>query len=86
MILERVDGIMAVRIQFAKRHSNPRLHRVQSRTTELESFTRDAVMIERIGERHASACRYNDEAPEGSRRSARRTHFWHVKYKHCRPR
>jgi|GEM_PF-2502526 len=36
----------------------------------------DAVMIEKVGERHASACRYKDEVPEGSRRSARRTHFW----------
>ena len=35
-----------------------------------------AVMIERIGERHASACRYKNEVPEGSRHSARRTHFW----------
>ncbi len=35
-----------------------------------------AVMSERIGERHASACRYEDEVPEGSRHSARRTHFW----------
>ena len=35
-----------------------------------------AVMIERIGERHASACRYKNEVPEGSRRSARRKHFW----------
>ncbi len=32
-------------------------------------------MSERIGERHASACRYKNEEPEGSRRSARRTHF-----------
>jgi len=35
-----------------------------------------AVMSERIGERHASACRYKNEIPEGSRRSARRIHFW----------
>jgi len=35
-----------------------------------------AVMSERIGERHASACRYKNEVPEGSRHSARRTHFW----------
>ena len=34
-----------------------------------------AVMSERIGERHASACRYEDEVPEGSRHSARWTHF-----------
>ena len=34
------------------------------------------VMIERIGERHASACRYKKDVPEGSRRSARQTHFW----------
>ena len=34
-----------------------------------------AVMSETIGERHASACRYKNEVPEGSRRSARRTHF-----------
>ena len=34
-----------------------------------------AVMSETIGERHASACRYKNEIPEGSRRSARRTHF-----------
>jgi len=33
-------------------------------------------MSEEIGERHASACRYKNEVPEGSRRSARRTHFW----------
>ena len=33
------------------------------------------VMDETIGERHASACRYKNEVPEGSRRSARRTHF-----------
>jgi len=35
-----------------------------------------AGMGERIGERHASACRYQNEVLEGSRRSARRTHFW----------
>ena len=34
-----------------------------------------AVMSETIGERHASACRYKNEVPEGSRRSARRIHF-----------
>ena len=28
-----------------------------------------------LGERHASACRYKNEIPEGSRRYARRTHF-----------
>ena len=32
-------------------------------------------MSERTGERHASACRYESEIPEGSRRSARRIHF-----------
>lgn len=32
-----------------------------------------AVMLERIGERHASACRYKNEIPEGSRH---RTHCW----------
>ena len=35
-----------------------------------------AVTRETIGERHASACRYKNEVPEGLRRSARRTHFW----------
>ena len=35
-----------------------------------------AVMLERIGERHASACRYKNTVPEGSRHSARRTYFW----------
>ena len=35
----------------------------------------DAVELVLYGERHASACRYNNEVPEGSRRSARRTHF-----------
>ena len=34
-----------------------------------------AVMSDTIGERHASACRYKNEVPEGSRRSARPTHF-----------
>lgn len=34
-----------------------------------------AVMSARIGERHASACRYKGDVPEGLRRSARRTHF-----------
>ncbi len=38
--------------------------------------TRHTAMSERIGERHASACRYENEIPEGSRSSARRTHFW----------
>ena len=32
-------------------------------------------MSERIGERHASACRYKNEVPEGSRRSARQKLF-----------
>jgi hypothetical protein len=32
-----------------------------------------AVMLERIGERHASACRYKNEIPLGSRH---RTHCW----------
>ena len=32
-------------------------------------------MSETISERHASACRYKNEIPAGSRRSARRTHF-----------
>ena len=35
-----------------------------------------AGMNVRNGERHASACRYKNEVPEGSRHSARRTHFW----------
>ena len=34
-----------------------------------------AVMNETIGERHASACRYKNKVPEGSRRSARSAHF-----------
>jgi len=33
-------------------------------------------MSERTGKRHASACRHKNQVPEGSRRSARRTHFW----------
>jgi len=33
-------------------------------------------MIEIIGERHASACRYKNDVPEGSRHSAHRTQFW----------
>jgi len=33
-------------------------------------------MSGKIGERHASACRYKYDVPEGSRRSARRIHFW----------
>ncbi len=33
-------------------------------------------MARLIGERHASACRYENNVPEGSRHSARRTHFW----------
>ena len=33
------------------------------------------VKSETIGERHASACRYKNEVPEGSRRSVRRTYF-----------
>ena len=32
-------------------------------------------MSDTIGERHASACRYKNEIPEGSRRSARQTRF-----------
>ena len=40
------------------------------------SFILRAVMRETIGERHASACRYNNEVPEGLRRSARRNHLW----------
>ena len=32
-------------------------------------------MCETIGERHASACRYKNAVPLGSRRSARRTQF-----------
>ena len=39
-----------------------------------------AVVRERIGERHASACRYKDEVPEGLRRSARRLISGHAKY------
>jgi len=35
-----------------------------------------AVKSDRIGERHASACRYKNEVPEGLRRSAHRSHFW----------
>ncbi len=47
-----------------------------SRLTYNELQTFYAVMSVRIGERHASACRYKNEVPEGSRRSARLTHFW----------
>ncbi len=44
-------------------------------TVERDVATLHAVMIERIGERHASACRYKNDVPEGSRHSARLTHF-----------
>ena len=43
-----------------------------------------AVVNERIGERHASACRYKNEVPDGSRRSVRRTHFWPREVKRLR--
>ena len=40
-----------------------------------DSLDRRDFMCARIGERHASACRYKGNVPEGSRRSARRIHF-----------
>jgi hypothetical protein len=39
-----------------------------------------AVRIESIGERHASACRYKNKVPEGSRHSDRWTHFGRAEY------
>gem|GEM_PF-5377671 len=33
------------------------------------------AVSDKIGERHALACRYKKEVPEGCRRSARRTQF-----------
>ncbi len=52
------------------------LFRKKFEHADLHSTLVRAVMSETIGERHASACRYKNEVPEGSRRSARRTHFW----------
>ena len=45
------------------------------RVSEAISTILHAVKSDRIGERHASACRYKNDVPEGLRRSAHRSRF-----------
>ena len=58
-------------------------HNLQCKDGQYEKFAKFYLHLEGgdkprasgIGERHASARRYKNEAPEGLRRSARRIHF-----------